>query len=95
MGQGGPLELRRRRNSLEILGEGAKYARECLFGIDIDPELVRAARMNMLINNDGHGNIVEANSLQLSPRAIAENAIPRAEQLAFESFDVVLTNPPF
>jgi type I restriction enzyme M protein len=51
--------------------------------------------MNMLINNDGHGNIVEANSLELTPRDLAARAVQRSEDLGFETFDVVLTNPPF
>jgi type I restriction enzyme M protein len=95
MGEAGALELRRRRNSREVLAAGAGYARDCLFGIDVDPELVRAARMNMLINNDGHGNIVEANSLELTPAAFEQGEIPRGDELRFGTFDVVLTNPPF
>ena len=95
MGEAGALELRRRRNSREVLAAGAGYARDCLFGIDVDPELVRAARMNMLINNDGHGNIVEANSLELTPAMFEQGEIPRADDLRFGTFDVVLTNPPF
>lgn len=95
IGPAGPLALRRRRNSPEILSESSGYARDCLFGIDLDPELVRAARMNMLINNDGHGNLVEANSLELTPRDLADGVVQRSEQLGFETFDVVLTNPPF
>ena len=95
MGEAGALELRRRRNSRDVLAAGAGYARDCLFGIDVDPELVRAARMNMLINNDGHGNIVEANSLELTPATFGAGEIPRAEELRFGTFDVVLTNPPF
>jgi type I restriction enzyme M protein len=41
-----------------------QYAEKCLFGIDFDPDLKRAARMNMIINNDGHGNILSFNSLE-------------------------------
>ncbi|MGI8552324.1 MAG: restriction endonuclease subunit M [Dehalococcoidia bacterium] len=95
MGPATSEELRRRRNSKPILGEAAAYARECLFGIDVDPELQRAAKMNMLINNDGHANLFAANSLELTPVALAERRITGAEHLAFGSFDVVLTNPPF
>lgn len=40
------------------------YAQNCLFGIDFDPDLKRAARMNMILNNDGHGNIFSFNSLE-------------------------------
>jgi len=40
------------------------YAQENLYGIDFDPDLKRAARMNMILNNDGHGNILSFNSLE-------------------------------
>lgn len=40
------------------------FASTCLYGIDFDPDLKRAARMNMILNNDGHGNILSFNSLE-------------------------------
>lgn len=40
------------------------FAERCLYGIDFDPDLKRAARMNMILNNDGHGNILSFNSLE-------------------------------
>ena len=40
-----------------------QFAARCLYGIDFDPDLKRAARMNMILNNDGHGNILSFNSL--------------------------------
>jgi type I restriction enzyme M protein len=88
-------ELRRLRNSPEVIADASAYARECLFGIDVDPELVRAARMYMLLNNDGHGNLFELNSLEVSERDLAPDAFAGAEELQFGSFNVVLTNPPF
>jgi type I restriction enzyme M protein len=89
------FELRRLRNSKEILGKAADYARACLFGIDVDPELQRAAKMNMLINNDGHGNIHCFNTLAVTRTEINERHVPGAPQLGFGTLDVVLTNPPF
>lgn len=47
------------------------FAGKCLFGIDFDPDLKRAARMNMILNNDGHGNILSFNSLEF-PLMVAE-----------------------
>ena len=41
-----------------------RFAANCLYGIDFDPDLKRAARMNMILNNDGHGNILSLNSLE-------------------------------
>ena len=87
--------IRRIANSSDVLQQAAAYARECLFGVDVDPELVRAAKMNMIINNDGHGNLFEANTLTLTRTAASSSDGPGRGQLAFESFDVVLTNPPF
>lgn len=88
-------ELRRLSNSPEIMREAGAYARGCLFGIDVDPQLVRAAKMNMILNNDGHGNLIEANSLELSRTGASDPAGPGGGELGFETFDVVLTNPPF
>ena len=51
-----------------------EYARSCLFGIDFDPDLKRAARMNMILNNDGHGNILSFNSLEY-PLMVASKTI--------------------
>lgn len=87
--------LRRRRNSARTLTVAGDYAQQCLFGIDVDHELQRAAKMNMLMNNDGRGNLFSTNSLEVSPKSLAARSFEGAECLALESFDVVLTNPPF
>ncbi|TAN33656.1 restriction endonuclease subunit M [bacterium] len=91
----GEVEMRRLRNSDSVLGEAAAYARSCLVGVDLDPELQRAARMNMLINNDGHGSIFSFNSLSLTRTDLSAGAVKGAELVGFETFDIVLTNPPF
>ena len=88
-------ERRRRLNDQRLLADAAAYAQRCLFGIDVDPELERAAKMNMMINNDGHGNLFAANSLEVTPLDIADRTVEGSEHLGFGSFDVVLTNPPF
>jgi type I restriction enzyme M protein len=88
------IEARKLRNSQKILEAAAAYARDHLFGIDVDPELVRAARMYMLLNNDGHGNLVEANSLEATTSTAAQ-LFESAPGLGLGGFDIVLTNPPF
>ena len=40
-----------------------KYAEDNLFGFDFDPDLKKAARMNMVMAGDGHANIFHANSI--------------------------------
>ena len=76
------------------------------YGFDINPDLVKATKMNMVMNNDGSGNIYRNDSL-LPPH---EWELDLKEQLAealniemdsitntdtIEFFDVIVTNPPF
>ncbi len=53
--------LERNEPGMDIL---RAYAAACLYVIDFDPDLKRAARMNMILNDDGHGNIMSFNSLE-------------------------------
>lgn len=62
-----------------------------LFGIDINPDLVRAAQMNLVMHGDGSTNVVQANSL-LPPGEWPKEV---KAKIQLESFDIVLTNPPF
>jgi type I restriction enzyme M protein len=56
-----------------------KYARQKLWGIDVDPDLRKAARMNMVMNNDGHGNIFCFNSMEFGVPGLE---VPEMEQFA-------------
>jgi type I restriction enzyme M protein len=40
-----------------------EMAKTYYFGFDINPDLVKATKMNMVMNNDGSGNILQTNSL--------------------------------
>lgn len=40
-----------------------RYAERMVFGFDFDPDLKKAARMNMVMAGDGHSNIFNINSL--------------------------------
>lgn len=40
-----------------------EYAEKMIFGFDFDPDLKKAARMNMVMAGDGHSNIYNINSL--------------------------------
>jgi type I restriction enzyme M protein len=74
------------------------YARECLFGIDVDPDLRKAARMNMVMNNDGHGNIFAMNSLEFGvPGKEVDDWVSFTDRSGggHGAFDYVFTNPPF
>lgn len=81
-------------------------AKENFFGFDINPDLVKATKMNMVMNNDGSGNIIQLNTL-LPPalwpedrrKALADAMGIKASTIVSHKtiglFDVIVTNPPF
>lgn len=58
----GQLKLSEKEGEQEFT-RGFRLASQNIFGIDINPNLVRVARMNMVMNNDGQGGITHLNSL--------------------------------
>lgn len=48
---------------VERFNHQLRLAAQRVFGLDINPNLVRVARMNMLMNNDGQGGITHLDSL--------------------------------
>jgi len=48
---------------IEAFNHELRLVAQKVFGIDINPNLVRVARMNMLMNNDGQGGITHLDSL--------------------------------
>ena len=68
------------------------FAEKNLFGIEINEQISRAAKMNMIIHDDGHTNVVTADGL-LSPEKLEAQTANRGFQ--FNRFDFIVTNPPF
>lgn len=62
-----------------------------LFGLDINPFLVRTAQMNLVMHGDGSTNVFRVDSAR-SPSEWSEDA---RRKVPFGKLDVVLTNPPF
>ncbi len=56
--------LQARLNEPAVHARVKKYAETMLFGFDFDPDLKKAARMNMVMAGDGHANIFNINSLE-------------------------------
>jgi type I restriction enzyme M protein len=50
-------------NSIEVNERVKEYAENSIFGFDFDPDLKKAARMNMVMAGDGHANVFHVNSL--------------------------------
>lgn len=84
----------------------AEIAETNFFGFDLNPDLVKATKMNMVMNNDGSGNIFQTDSL-LPPHTweadfrknlakaigVRDSALRSCDAIGL--FDVVVTNPPF
>jgi type I restriction enzyme M protein len=66
------------------------FAKEKLFGVEINEEIARVAKMNMIIHDDGHTNVIGADALGPINRLTAVN-----KGFMENRFDVILTNPPF
>lgn len=57
------VRLEAKYNSAEVDDVVREYAEKMIFGFDFDPDLKKAARMNMVMAGDGHANIYNVNSL--------------------------------
>lgn len=68
-----------------------RFAQAHIVGMDLNPNLVKASKMNMVMNNDGAGGLFQANSLKAA--ATWDDEL-RARQL-FGQVDLLFTNPPF
>ncbi len=66
------------------------FAKTRLYGIEINEEIARVAKMNMILHDDGHTNVIGADALDRMQRI---NEVNRG--FAKDKFDLILTNPPF
>ena len=61
-----------------------------LFGIEINDQIARVCKMNMIIHDDGHTNVISTDSLK------DVNEISEIHKgFGKKKFDIILTNPPF
>lgn len=80
-----------KRADPKIAARIAKFAGSCIVGLDFNPELVKATKMNMVMNNDGAGGLYQANSLA-SPVTWEQGL---RERNLIGKVDLIFTNPPF
>jgi len=69
-----------------------EFAANNLFGIEINEQIARVAKMNMIIHDDGHTNVIASDGLRSS-----EDLIKRSGNagFAYSRFNFIITNPPF
>lgn len=68
------------------------FAENNLYGIEINEQIARTAKMNMIIHDDGHTNVISVDGL-LSDK---ETYLTSGNQgFQYNRFDYIITNPPF
>ena len=66
------------------------FAAKHLFGIEINDEIARVAKMNMIVHDDGHTNVISFDALDSIDKMHEKNRGFEADK-----FDLIITNPPF
>ena len=69
-----------------------EFAVNRLFGIEVNEQISRVAKMNMIIHDDGHTNIIHNDGLKNNQTIEKEN---RNMNFQDGTFDLIMTNPPF
>ena len=98
-------DRKKKRGSIEHFRFWHDFAEKNLFGLEINEELARVAKMNMIIHDDGHTNIVGHDALDFFDRPMSADGKPLGQNREYildknqglkpGSFDLILTNPPF
>lgn len=68
------------------------FAEKNLYGIEISEQISRAAKMNMIIHDDGHTNVITSDGLVSDETIISKNT---NQGFKYGTFDFIITNPPF
>jgi len=63
-----------------------KFCHNNIFGIEINEKIARVAMMDMIVNDDGHTNIVNDTGL---------NTTFKNPSISYDKFTIIMTNPPF
>jgi type I restriction enzyme M protein len=66
------------------------FAKDNLFGIEVNERIARVAKMNMIIHDDGHTNVICIDALEDFSKIQKIN-----QKFTPNSFDLIITNPPF
>ncbi len=80
------------------------FAEKNLYGIEINEQIARTAKMNMIIHDDGHTNVIATDGLlpiddikdqdgNVKQQGIYSRT--KNEGFSYNRFDFIITNPPF
>ncbi|RLA78944.1 MAG: restriction endonuclease subunit M [Epsilonproteobacteria bacterium] len=68
------------------------FAEKQLFGVEINEQISRTAKMNMIIHDDGHTNVITYDGLKPINNIFEDT---NNQHFIKDSFNFILTNPPF
>lgn len=92
------------RDKVDHYNHWHNFAEKNLFGIEISEQIARTAKMNMIIHDDGHTNVITADGLlpiedikDEEGNVIQKGIFSRTQNrgFAYDRFDFIITNPPF
>ena len=78
------------KESIDYFNYWHDFAAKHLYGIEINDEIARVAKMNMIVHDDGHTNVISFDALDSIDKMHDHN-----HGFARDHFDLILTNPPF
>lgn len=78
------------KGSVDYYNYWHDFAAKHLYGIEINDEIARVAKMNMIVHDDGHTNVISFDALDSIEKMHDHNP-----GFAENKFDLILTNPPF
>jgi len=68
------------------------FAQNNLYGIEINEQIARTAKMNMILHDDGHTNVITADGL-VPADDVREKT--KNQGFKYDRYDFIITNPPF
>ncbi len=80
------------------------FAEKNLYGIEINEQIARTAKMNMIIHDDGHTNVIATDGLlpiddikdqDGNIKQLGIYSRTKNQGFAYNRFDFIITNPPF
>ncbi len=78
------------KDSVKHYNHWHNFAEKNLCGIEINEQIARTAKMNMIIHDDGHTNVIAADGLLPVGDLPIDN-----KNFQDNNFDFIITNPPF
>lgn len=78
------------KDTIDYYNHWHDFAAKHLYGIEINDEIARVAKMNMIVHDDGHTNVISYDALEDVKKMTEQHT-----EFKSEKFDLILTNPPF